>query len=164
MGSKKHSWSQNLKSLAQKTKIWHNNAVSKRFGKYSFYWVSSNFKWKIFSNVVAFSEYPNFTTVRFFEFLHYRRRSSIVEKKTESQFSFMTLFKTVNQSVIDGVKCVGKKRPHRHLLLFSIFLMVFTGMNHSGNTQLYVEKVFGWTLPEYTNYIRFVIFFFITRI
>ena len=71
----------------------------------------------------------------------------------------MTLFKTVNQSVIDGVKCVAKKRPHRHLLLFSIFLMVFTGMNHSGNTQLYVEKVFGWTLPEYTNYIRFVNFF-----
>ena len=97
--------------------------------------------------------------VRFFDFLHYRRRCSIVEKKTESQFSFMTLFKTVNQSVIDGVKCVGKKRPHRHLLLFSIFLMVFTGMNHSGNTQLYVEKVFGWTLPEYTNYMRFVNFF-----
>ena len=99
------------------------------------------------------------TMVRFFDFLHYRRRCSIVEKKTESQFSFMTLFKTVNQSVIDGVKCVGKKRPHRHLLLFSIFLMVFTGMNHSGNTQLYVEKVFGWTLPEYTNYMRFVNFF-----
>ena len=97
--------------------------------------------------------------VRFFDFLLYRRRCSIVEKKNESQFSFMTLFKTVNQSVIDGVKCVGKKRPHRHLLLFSIFLMVFTGMNHSGNTQLYVEKVFGWTLPEYTNYIRFVNFF-----
>ena len=97
--------------------------------------------------------------VRFFDFLHYRRRCSIVEKKNESQFSFMTLFKTVNQSVIDGVKCVAKKRPHRHLLLFSIFLMVFTGMNHSGNTQLYVEKVFGWTLPEYTNYIRFVNFF-----
>ena len=97
-----------------------------------------------------------------FDFLHYRRRSSIVEKKTESQFSFVTLFKTVNQSVIDGVKCVAKKRPHRHLLLFSIFLMVFTGMNHSGNTQLYVEKVFGWTLPEYTNYIR-LLFFFITR-
>ena len=25
------------------------------------YWVASNFKWKIFSNFVAFSEYPNFT-------------------------------------------------------------------------------------------------------
>ena len=24
------------------------------------YWVASNFKWKIFSNFVAFSEYPNF--------------------------------------------------------------------------------------------------------
>ena len=28
--------SQNLKSLAQKTKIWHNNVISRRFGKYSF--------------------------------------------------------------------------------------------------------------------------------
>ena len=34
------------KNLPQK--IWH-------------YWVASNFKWKIFSNFVAFSEYPNFT-------------------------------------------------------------------------------------------------------
>ena len=42
--------------------------------------------------------------------------------------------------------------------------MVFTGMNHSGNTQLYVEKVFGWTLPEYTNYIRFVNFFSLLEI
>ena len=32
-------------------KIWH-------------YWVASNFKWKIFSNFVAFSEYPNFTLFR----------------------------------------------------------------------------------------------------
>ena len=28
-GLKKHSWSQNLKSLAQKTKIWHNNVLSR---------------------------------------------------------------------------------------------------------------------------------------
>ena len=35
-GSKKRSWSQNLKSLAQKTKIWHNYVFSRRFGKYSF--------------------------------------------------------------------------------------------------------------------------------
>ena len=117
----------------------------------------------IFSNyqILFETQYYAFrrTMVQFFDFLHYRRRCSIVEKKNESQFSFMALFKSVNQSVIDGVKCVAKKRPHRHLLLFSIFLMVFTGMNHSGNTQLYVEKVFGWTLPEYTNYIRFVYFF-----
>ena len=36
-GSKKRSWSQNLKSLAQKTKIWHNYVFSRRFGKYSFH-------------------------------------------------------------------------------------------------------------------------------
>ena len=35
-GLKKRSWSQNLRSLSQKTKIWCNNAVSRRFGKYSF--------------------------------------------------------------------------------------------------------------------------------
>ena len=34
--SRKHSWSQNLKSLPQKTKIWHNYVFSRRFGKYSF--------------------------------------------------------------------------------------------------------------------------------
>ena len=26
-----------MKSLAQKTKIWHNNVISRRFGKYSFF-------------------------------------------------------------------------------------------------------------------------------
>ena len=36
-GFKKCSWSQNLKSLAQKTKIWHNYVFSRRFGKYSFH-------------------------------------------------------------------------------------------------------------------------------
>ena len=36
-GSRKRSWSQNLKSLAQKTKIWCNYVFSRRFGKYSFY-------------------------------------------------------------------------------------------------------------------------------
>ena len=30
-GLKKHSWSQNLKFLSQKTKIWHNNVISRRF-------------------------------------------------------------------------------------------------------------------------------------
>ena len=33
---KKYACSQNLKSLTQKTKIWWHNAVSGRFGKYSF--------------------------------------------------------------------------------------------------------------------------------
>ena len=28
--------------------------------KFDVYWVASNFQWKIFSNFVAFSEYPNF--------------------------------------------------------------------------------------------------------
>ena len=32
---KKKSISQNLKSLTQKTKIWRNNTLSRRFGKYS---------------------------------------------------------------------------------------------------------------------------------
>ena len=32
-----------------------------------FYSVTSNFKWKIFSNFVAFSEYPNFTVCGFRE-------------------------------------------------------------------------------------------------
>ena len=85
-----------------------------------------------------------------------RRKKSIVEKNKESQFSIKKLFLTVNKSVIDGLKCVAKKRPHRHLLLFSIFLMVFAEMHHSGNTQLYAEKQFGWSLSEYTNYMRFV--------
>ena len=31
------------------------------------YSVTSNFKWKIFSNFVAFSEYPNFKAVHSFE-------------------------------------------------------------------------------------------------
>ena len=38
-------------------KIWKNLPL-----KIWRYWVASNFKWKIFSNFVAFSEYPNFTT------------------------------------------------------------------------------------------------------
>ena len=29
------------------------------------YWVALNFKWKIFSNFVAFSEYPNFVECLF---------------------------------------------------------------------------------------------------
>ena len=29
--------------------------------KKNFHWVASNLKWKIFSNIVAFSEYLNFT-------------------------------------------------------------------------------------------------------
>ena len=37
-------------------KIWKNLPL-----KIWRYWVASNFKWKIFSNFVAFSEYPNFT-------------------------------------------------------------------------------------------------------
>ena len=83
-----------------------------------------------------------------------------MEKKRESQLSCTKLFKTANQTVIDGYKCVMKKRPHRHILLFSIFLMVFTGMGFNQNTQLYVEKNFGWNLPEYTNYMRFDISIF----
>ena len=83
-----------------------------------------------------------------------------MEKKKESQFSCTKLFKTANQTVIDGYKCVMKKRPHRHILLFSIFLMIFTGMGFNQNTQLYVEKNFGWNLPEYTNYMRFAIAIF----
>ena len=39
-------------------KIWKNLPL-----KIWRYWVSSNFKWKIFSNCMAFSEYPNFTVV-----------------------------------------------------------------------------------------------------
>ena len=35
-GSKKGSWSQNLRCLSQKTKILTNNVLSKSFGKYSF--------------------------------------------------------------------------------------------------------------------------------
>ena len=35
-GSRKHGWSQNLMSLTQKTKIWHNNVISRIFEKYSF--------------------------------------------------------------------------------------------------------------------------------
>ena len=35
-GSKRQSWSQNLRSLSQKTKKRGNNAVTRRFGKYSF--------------------------------------------------------------------------------------------------------------------------------
>ena len=35
-GSKKRSWSQNLRSLSQKTKILTNNVLSRSFGKYSF--------------------------------------------------------------------------------------------------------------------------------
>ena len=35
-GSKKGSWSQNLRSLSQKTKILTNNVITRRFGKYSF--------------------------------------------------------------------------------------------------------------------------------
>ena len=87
----------------------------------------------------------------------FRKHSIILEKKKESRFSFTKLFKTANQTVIDGYKCVMKKRPHRHILLFSIFLMIFTGMGFNQNTQLYVEKNFGWNLPEYTNYMRFAI-------
>ena len=35
-GSKKHSQSQNLKSLAQETKIWCTNVISRRFGRQPF--------------------------------------------------------------------------------------------------------------------------------
>ena len=35
-GSKKGSWSQNLRSLSQKTKILTNNVITRKFGKYSF--------------------------------------------------------------------------------------------------------------------------------
>ena len=42
-GLKKHSWSQNLKLLSQKTKKRGNNAVSRRFGKYSFQIVETYF-------------------------------------------------------------------------------------------------------------------------
>ena len=38
-GLKRQSWSQNLRSLSQKTKKRGNNAVTRRFGKYSFYLV-----------------------------------------------------------------------------------------------------------------------------
>ena len=36
---KKCSWSQNLISLSQKTKIWWHNPLSRSFGKYSFYYL-----------------------------------------------------------------------------------------------------------------------------
>ena len=35
-GLKKHSWSQNLRSLSQKMKKWCNYMFSRRFGRYSF--------------------------------------------------------------------------------------------------------------------------------
>ena len=35
-GSKRQSWSQNLRSLSQKTKVLTNNVLTRRFGKYSF--------------------------------------------------------------------------------------------------------------------------------
>ena len=42
-------------------KIWKNLPL-----KIWCYWVASNFKWKVSSNFVAFSKYPNFTNSLFF--------------------------------------------------------------------------------------------------
>ena len=39
----KKAGSQNLKTLTQKTKIWRNNHLSRRFGKYSFDLQMTNF-------------------------------------------------------------------------------------------------------------------------
>ena len=41
--------------------FWEGHKIRKKLPlKIWRYWVTSNFKWKIFSNFVAFSEYPNF--------------------------------------------------------------------------------------------------------
>ena len=45
-------------------KIWKNLPL-----KIWHYWVTSNFKWKIFSNFVSFSECPNFNKIPFFSFI-----------------------------------------------------------------------------------------------
>ena len=49
--------------------FWEGHKIQKNLPlKVWRYWVTSNFKWKIFSNFVAFSEYPNFNLVRFHNF------------------------------------------------------------------------------------------------
>ena len=55
-GSRKRSWSQNLRTLSQKTKIWCNNVLSRRFGrqpfnKFFYYYLHERFQWVVTCNI-----------------------------------------------------------------------------------------------------------------
>ena len=64
---KKITWTWKLKTSDSKVRIfWEGHKILKDLPvKIWRRWVASNFTWKIFSNFVAFSEYPNFTIRRF---------------------------------------------------------------------------------------------------
>ncbi len=92
--------------------------------------------------------------------LDFRRKVEFSTTSDESHFSFKKMVKKANQSIIEGFQCMIRKRPHRKILLFALFLMIFSHMTHaSSSTLLYVEKKFHWTVTDYTNYSRYEFLF-----
>ena len=90
------------------------------------YWVASNFKWKILSNFVAFSEYPNFTVLI----------CTVASDKNlllpscvfHIQISFLRLFaKFVAVMVYSMPNMSARSRHHRRkkkLMHFSYFALI----------------------------------------
>lgn len=90
-----------------------------------------------------------------------RRKHIMDDKETKS---LKSMCKKGNQSIIDGYKTLVKQRPHRSLLLFTLFLMIFVSFSHARSSALlYVEKKFNWTVTDYTNYQSFFIGLILVR-
>ena len=83
--------------------FWNSSDILTKFEKNLLhkiwrYWVASNFMWKIFSNFMPFSEYPNFKACQ---------RVNFVEK--ESDLGCKVFHATMNQSVPKKQSVLGSK-------------------------------------------------------
>ena len=89
-----------------------------------------------------------------------KRESTEIEDPEKTSITIWTLIKKANQNIIDSIGVLRRKRPNgsRKLLIFTLFLMIFTGTgkNHS-STYLYTQKQFNWGVSDYTNYMSFYV-------